>query len=384
MCAAATQAAQYSVSSSTLLLAFELGQKTWKLGFAVGFTDRPWVREISGGDTRALIEEVKRAKRQLGLRPDAPVVSCYEAGRDGFWLHRFLVSIGIQSHVIDSSSIRVDRRARRIKTDRLDVCELLKMLVRFTAGEPKVWSVVHVPNLLDEDARARHRELRTLVKERTRCTNRIKGLLMNHGIRLSAVGRQFLPWLETARLWDGTPVPAGVRQRLTREYERRELAHRQILALETEQRVVVRTAKDKALAQIQQLADLRGIGTKSATVLAREFFAWRQFRSRRQVGALAGLTPGRFQSGDTDRDTGISKAGNRYVRAVAIELAWSWLRHQRNSTLSRWYERRFGRGSPRARKVGIVALARKLLIALWQYLDFDVMPEDARLKTSRT
>jgi transposase len=381
MCAAATQAAQYSVTSSSLLLAFELGQKTWKLGFSTGFTDRPWVREIAGGDTRALIEEVTRAKAQLKLRPDARVVSCYEAGRDGFWLHRFLVSVGIKSHVIDSSSIRVDRRARRIKTDRLDVCELLKMLVRFTAGEPKVWSVVHVPSLADEDARARHRELRTLVKERTRCTNRIKGLLMNHGLRLSMVGRQFLRWLDTAQLWDGTAVPVGVRQRLTREYERRELVHRQILALETEQRMVARTPTDQALAQIRQLQDLQGVGTKSASALVREFFAWRQFRSRRQVGALAGLTPGRFQSGDTDRDTGISKAGNRYVRAVAIELAWSWLRHQPHSALSRWYERRFGRGSPRARKVGIVALARKLLIALWQYLDFGVIPEDARLKT---
>ena len=383
MCAAATPATQYSETASTHLLAFELGQKTWKLGFATGFTERPWVREIAGGDTSALVEEVRRAKAHLRLRPETPVVSCYEAGRDGFWLHRFLVSVGMMSHVIDSSSIRVDRRARRIKTDRLDVCELLKMLVRFTAGEPKVWSVVHVPSVADEDARARHRELRTLVKERTRCTNRIKGLLMNHGLRLPAVGRQFLRWLERAQLWDGTPVPVGVRQRLTREYERRELAHRQIPGLETEQRQARRTRTDKALRQIRQLEDLQGIGTKSASALVREFFAWRQFRSRRQVGALAGLTPGRFQSGDTDRDTGISKAGNRIVRAVAIELAWSWLRHQRHSALSRWYERRFGRGSPRARKVGIVALARKLLIALWQYLDFGVMPEDARLKTAR-
>ncbi len=241
MCAAATQAAQYSVTSSTLLLAFELGQRTWKLGFSTGFTDRPWIREIAGGDTTALMAEVSRAKERLGLPVHAGVTSCYEAGRDGFWLHRFLVSAVVKSQVIDSSSIRVDRRARRIKTDRLDVCELLKMLVRFTAGEPKVWSVVHVPSLANEDARAQHRELRTLGKERTRCTNRIKGLLMNHGLRLSAVGRTFLAWLETARLWDGTPVPAGVQQRLTREYERRQLVHRQMRALETAQRTAMRT-----------------------------------------------------------------------------------------------------------------------------------------------
>ena len=366
--------------AATLLLAFELGVKKWRVGFATDFT-RPARRcEIPGGDVKALQRELREAKRYFGLPPTSSVISCYEAGRDGFWLHRYLASQGVQNLVVDSSSIEVNRRRRRAKTDRLDVDKLLKLLIRHVGGEPAVWSIVHVPEAEVEDARSLHRELRTLAKEQTRSINRIKGLLMNHGVYVEKLGHNFLSWLGGVRLWDGSPLPAGVRGRIEREYERWQVAHQQRLVLEGERRVVLQHAKEDNVEKIRRLQQLRGIGSTSAWLYVREFFGWREFRNRREVGALAGLVPTPFQSGETQREQGIGKAGNRYVRGLAIEIAWGWLRHQPESALSRWYQRRFGGGGPRQRKIGIVALARKLLIALWRYVERGVVPEGARLK----
>jgi transposase len=361
-------------------MAFELGLKTWKLGFARDFSHPPIERHIAGGDTKALLEEIRRAKTDLGLPQEAPVVSCYEAGRDGFWLHRFLTAHQIDNLVVDPASLEVSRRARRAKSDRIDLRKLLTRLLRHLAGEPKVWSIVRVPSVEDEDARSLHRELRTLIKERTRSTNRIKGLLMNHGVRLEAIRSDFLEWLDAVRLWDGTALPRGVRSRIEREYERREMVHRQVRELEAERRWALRCEEGRALDQARQLATLRGIGAGGAWLTVREFFAWREFRNAKQLGALSGLAPSPFQSGEQDHEQGISQAGNRHVRGIAVELAWGWLRHQPQSTLSQWYERRFANGGPRARKVGIVAVARKLLIALWRFLETGVVPEGALLK----
>jgi transposase len=200
-----------------LLFALDLGLKTWKLGFARDFSDTPWVREIAGGDGETLLKAIAHAKRHFKLPATTPVRSCYEAGRDGFWLHRFLEQHGVQNLVVDSSRIAVERRARAAKTDRLDVRKLLTMLIRHVGGEPGVWKLVHVPTAAEEDARTLHRELRTLAKESTRSINRIKGWLITPGIRLDRLPKDFRAWVARVQLWDGSFLPAGLRQRLERE-----------------------------------------------------------------------------------------------------------------------------------------------------------------------
>jgi transposase len=361
-----------------LYLAFELGVKEWKLGFTVGLGQRPRVRAIDGGDLSALESEIMKAKKRFGLQVDAPVMSCYEAGRDGFWLHRYLVAATITNLVVDSSSIEVKRRARRVKTDRLDVQKLLTMLIRYDAGEKRVWSVVHVPTTEAEDKRHLHRQLSTLKADRTRHTNRIKGLLYGQGVRIP-VKEGFLEALSTAHLWDGSPLPPMLRARLQREYTAWCFVDQQIRELEAERAELIRDSKDPNVEQVRQLLRLRGIGPNSAWLFVMEFFGWRDFRNRREVGALAGLTSTPYLSGEETQEQGISKAGNRPVRSIAIEIAWAWLRFQPQSELSRWYQDRFAHGGKRLRKIGIVALARKLLIALWRYLETGVLPEGAQV-----
>jgi transposase len=361
-----------------LYLALELSETSWKLAFTVGLGQKPRERVIAARDRDALRGEIARAKRRFGLPARARVVSCYEAGREGFWLHRFLVAEGVENRVVDAASIEVNRRRRQVKTDRMDAQRLLRLLVREALGEEHVWAVVRVPTPEDEDRRHLHRELLTAKRDRTRVTNRIQGLLANHGLRI-AWRRPLLPQLDALRLWDGSPLPAGLRMRIEREWERVELLNRQIQALEAERREAIRAGRDRAMAQVRQLVALQGIGSNSAWLYVMEFFGWRRFRNRKQVGSLAGLTPTPHQSGEESREQGIGRAGNRHVRAMAIEIAWGWLRFQPRSALTRWYQRRFGRGSSRLRRIGIVALARKLLIALWRFLETGVMPEGAVL-----
>jgi transposase len=370
---------QYSRNRGDLYLAFELGSKEWKLGFSVGFGQRPRERTILAGDLCGVKREIERAKRRFGLSDESRVLSCYEAGRDGFWLHRYLVHEAVKNLVVDSSSIEVNRRARRTKTDRMDLGKLLSMLMRYDNGERKLWSVVRVPTVEQEDSRQLHWDLVALRGERTRHINLIKGLLASYGVRMR-VGRGFLDRLETKRLWDGRRVPLGLRRRLVREYERFEMVNRQIDEVKRERAELIRTSESSDVEMVRQLLDLRGIGINSAWLYVMEFFGWRAFRNRREVGALTGLVPTPHQSGDEAWERGISKAGNRYIRSMAIQIAWAWLRWQPQSKLSRWYEGRFGNGSPRLRRIGIVALARKLLVDLWRYLQHGMIPEGAELK----
>ena len=365
----------------TLCLAFELGQETWKLGFTIGVAQQPRERTIPAGDVTRVQQEIAQAKQRFGLPEDARVVSCYEAGRDGFWLHRCLVAHGVQNYVIDSASIEVNRRQRRAKTDRLDVRKLLTMLLRHLAGEPKVWSVVRVPSVEEEDRRQLHREMLTANQDRTRVINRIKGLLAGHGVQLILQG-DVEAQLDQAHQWDGSPLPSALRSRLKRAWQQGSFLTAHVQTLEAERRALLRRREDPAIAQVRQLFTLRGIGVNSAWLYIMEFFAWRDFQTSKQVGALAGLTPTPYQSGQSRRELGIAKAGNRHIRAMAIEIAWAWRRFQPDSRLSQWYERRFGAGSARLRKLGIVALARKLLIALWRFLKTGVLPEGAVLKTA--
>jgi transposase len=362
-----------------LYLALELGIEEWKLTFATGRATRPRVRRVPARDGARLLEEIAAAKTWAGLTAATPVQSCYEAGRDGFWLHRYLLARGIANVVVDSSSIEVNRRQRRAKSDGLDGRKLVSMLQRFHGGERRVWSVVRVPTVEQEDRRHLHRELRTLKKDRTRVTNRVKGLLAAQGIRL-ARATDVRAALATLRLWDEAPLPAGLRARLERECEHAEFLHTQIRDLAGQQRQALAQGRGDAVAKVRQLVRLRAVGVTGAWIYVHEFFGWRQFRNGKEVGAAAGLVPTPYQSGATRREQGISKAGSRHIRGVAIDLAWAWLRWQPQSRLSRWYQARFGRGGTRARKVGIVALARKLLVAVWRFLEFGVVPEGAKLK----
>ena len=328
---------------------------------------------------RGWLQEIAKAKKRFHLADDAAVHSCYEAGRDGFWLHRFLESRGIANVVVDSSSIEVKRRGRRRKTDTLDAGKLLSMLIRWHQGERDVWSTVQVPGVVDEDRRQLHRDLLEMKAERTQHSNRIKGLLAGCGLAVASIDAKFPEVLAQLRTWDDQPAPSELQQRLVREHERWRLVDRQIKDLENERSRRIRHSDDGAVAKVRQLVRLRGIGANSAWLYVMEFFGWRHIRNRKQLAALAGLTPTPYQSGDSDREQGISKAGNRRLRTMAVEIAWCWLHYQPGSALSQWYELRFAKGSSRQRRIGIVALARKLLIALWRYLETGAAPVGAEV-----
>jgi transposase len=362
--------------SPVLYLAFELGSKTWKLAFTVGFGQKPRIRTIPAGNLKRLDEEILAAKKRFGLSENIQVISCYEAGRDGFWLDHYLVDLGIRNVVVDSSSIEVNRRKRRAKSDRLDASKLVTMLVRWNLGEHKLWSIVAVPSVEEEDSRQLHRELIQLKTERTSHTNRIKGLLA--GLGMSIVVNAHLPErLEALRQWDDRPVPAALRRRILREFDRWKLVSEQIRDIDKQRLEEVRLGDQADLEKVRKLMKLKGVGINSAWILVREFFGWRDIRNRRHLASLAGLAPTPYDSGDSRREQGISKAGNKRVRWVMTEIAWGWLQFQPNSKLSRWYRRRFGPEYSRSRKIGIVALARKLLIAFWKYLEKGEVPEGA-------
>jgi transposase len=363
-------------AASVLYVAFELGWSSWKMAFTVGAGQPPRIRSVPARLTRLVLGEIEKAKLRFGLPKNAPVVSCYEAGRDGFWLHRVLIQQDIQNIVVDSASIEVSRRKRRAKSDRLDALKLVSMLIRWKNGEKKVWSIVHVPTVADEDHRQLHRELIELKAERTELSNRIKGLLAGLGLNI-VVDDKLPDRLGKLRQWDNATVPAALQARILREFQRWQLVVSQIRELETERARQIRTDASRQGEQVRRLMTLKGIGENGAWLLVREFFGWRQIRNRRELASLAGLAPTPYDSGNSRHEQGISKAGNRLVRWMMVQLAWGWLHFQPKSRLSRWYQRRFGEGKTRMRKVGIVALARKLLIALWRYLETGEPPAGA-------
>ena len=364
--------------SPALYLAFELSNRSWKLAFSTGLGQKPRIRNVPARDLEALAREISKARRRFHLTDSIPVICCYEAGRDGFWIHRFLSSQpNCHNLVVDSASIDVKRRHRRLKTDRLDVLKLVAMLMRYHNGESDVWSVVHVPSPEAEDARHLHRELLTLKSARTRSTNRIKGLLTAQGLSVSSLARGFATQLDELRLWSGVPLSPLLHQRLLREWHHRTLLTERIRLIERLQRQYLESGSDPATSMVAQLMTLKGIGLQSAWLFTFEFFAWRNIRSRKEITALAGLAPSPYQSGDEARDLGISKAGSSSVRAMAIQIAWGWIRFQPDSELTRWFERRFAHGGRRMRAIGIVAVARRLLIELWRFLETGSIPEGA-------
>lgn len=365
-----------SVNESRLYVAFELSAKQWKLAMTSGFGVEPWVQTVRAGDLKKIAQLLARARARFSLPVDTSVVSCYEAGRDGFWIHRALLTLGFRNQVIDSASIEVSRRARRAKTDRLDALKLVRMLVRYWAGETAVWRTVRVPSETDEAARHGSRERSALVKEHTRIVNQIRSWLATCGATVPR--RRQAQWWTRVTTWCGEALPQSLQDRIARAETRRQLLAAQIADLTTQQRAAAATAPvDSAR---QRLVQLKGVAATSTAVLLEEGLVWREFRNRRQVGGILGFAPMPHQSGDASHDQGISRAGIEPLQTISIQLAWNWLRWQPRSPLTQWFERRFAQAGPRARRIGIVAVARRLLIQLWRYATTGVVPAGAQVK----
>lgn len=364
----------------TLYVAFELGSTKWTLGFTTAPAQAPRVRTIAAGDLIALEKELGAAKVRFGLGLEAPVRSCYEAGRDGFWLHRWAEAQGIANVVVDSSSIEVNRRARRAKTDGLDVRKLLQQLLRWVAGEDKVWSVVRVPSPAAEDERQLTREIATVREDAMRVGNRIKGLLAAQGVGGIALDQHFEQALATAQTGDGRPCPPALRERLLREWAFLGTVEARADALAAARAELIAHGQTRVARVARQLTTLRGVADTSAALFSAELLGTRTFDNGRQLGALTGLVPVPYRSDQRVQDQGISKAGRGELRRVAIQIAWGWIRWQPDSALTQWFEARFADGGRRARRIGIVAMARKLMIALWRYVEHGVIPDGARLK----
>ena len=373
---ATTRSQVGSVCDATLYVGLELSKKNWKLGLSGGFGTRPWVCTVPSGDFAAVDRACARARQRFGLGPATAIVSCYEAGRDGFWIHRALTARGWANRVVDSASIEVNRRQRRTKTDRVDAQKLVTMLVRACCGEPDVWREVRVPTAAAEAARHVSRERTALKKEESRAWNQINSWLATCGCQIARRQRTG-EWWTTVRDWQGALLPASVQQRIARTIARMRVIAEQIATVEATQAAAVAAAPaDSAL---ERLVRVRGVATTSASVLLDEGLIWRDFQNRREIGGLLGFAPAKYNSGDTEHDQGISRAGNRRLQAISIQLAWNWVRWQQTSALTQWYLAKFG-DHRRSRRIGIVALARKLLITLWRYASTGVVPTGAVLK----
>jgi transposase len=365
-------------ASATLFVALELSRSTWLVALHSPVADKVGQHRIEGGDADGLLALIAHRSGQAEKRLGRPVrvVSCFEAGYDGFWLHRWLCARGVENRVLDAASVLVDRRARRAKTDRLDAAGLLRTLMALERGEAQVCRVVRVPTPEHEDARRRSRERARLVVERGQHTSRIKGLLMTQGIRdFEPIRGDWQERFEALRTAGDKPLSPCLRAELLRECRRLRQVMEMVAEVEAEQKAVAE-AEDGVAAQ---LARLRGIGTTFAGVLGNEVF-FRDFRNRREVGGYLGLAPSPWQSGGVRRDQGISKSGNPRARRTAIELAWLWLRHQPGSAIVRWFHGRVGDARGRIRRIMLVAMARKLVVALWRYVADGTAPEGAVLK----
>lgn len=364
--------------SKTLYMSLELSLAKWKLAFSDGGRDRARLVTIEARDFDALKREVERAKRSLNLPSDSRVCSLYEAGRDGFALHRKLIAIGIENIVIDPASIEVSRHARRAKTDTLDAESLVRNLIAFLSGNGRL-AVVRVPNPEDEARRQPDREITTLQKEIGQHSKRIQSLLFTEGIAVEDVKPELEKRLGELRTADGRELSGEMVSRIKREFARLDLAKKQLKELSKYREAQVECSSKQG-DLMKALVNLKGVGKVSAFRIVVEFFGWRNFSNRRELAQAAGLAPTPFASGKLDREQGISKVGNKRVRALMIELAWCWLRFQPDSELARWFNERFGVGR-RSRRVGIVAVARRLLIDLWRYVVSGEVPRGANLKT---
>jgi transposase len=370
-----------------IFLALELSRSSWLVASHTPAADKISRHKLAAGDIDGLLALIERLRTRVEQKTGQPVqvISCYEAGYDGFWLDRKLKAEGVINHVMDPASIQVDRRARRVKTDAVDADALLRALMAFCRGERKVCSMVRVPTRDEEDAKRLSREREQLIKERVRHVNRIKGLCATQGIYdYQPLKANRLERLDELRTGDGNPLPDRLKNEIRRQLERLKLLLELIETVEAERDAVVKADKPASEAdrRIRALAKLKGIGPEIATVLYNEVF-YRQFANRRDVAAYVGLTPSLFASGDLRHDQGISKAGNPRARATMVELAWLWVRHQSGSDLTGWFLTRVSGIKGRIKRIAIVALARKVLVALWRYLETGLVPTGAMLKAEK-
>lgn len=367
----------------TLILAIELSNKKWVLAAQVPGMPQTKARRTIEPTPEALMAAIGgyRARAVAAGRMVERAIAAYEAGWSGFWLARWLAVRGIEAHVIQPASVPVDRRARRAKSDGIDAELLLRTLLAWLRGEPRVCSMVPVPDEADEDARRCVRERAELVSERTGLVNRIGAVLATLGVSDYKPLRQDRHRrLEELRTAVGAPLPPYARAKITRMLLRLELVLAQLAELDQQRDAVMEDATpDRAGAMIQQLAGLRGIGVQSATVLVREAFV-RKFANGKALGSYAGLTSTPYSSGGVEREQGIGKAGNRRLRTAMVELAWLWQRYQPASAQVCWFRERVGTTGRRVRKVMVVALARKLLVALWRFATEGIVPEGAVMK----
>ena len=367
------------------VFAIELSKKSWIVAVNTPLSDKISRHTLKPSDGKELLDLCERIRTRVAkeTKKRVEMVSCYEAGYDGFWLHRLLQAHDIRNHVIDPASLQVDRRARRAKTDRVDAERLLRSLMAYLRGEPKVWSVVRVPSVAEEDDRRLHRERGRLINERIQHVNRIKGLLAIHGIYdYQPLRRDRIQRLQQLHTADGRTLPPRLEAEILRELQRLEIVIGMIKTIEAERDAIASANTETergSVKKIQHLAKIKSIGPEFATTLVGEVF-YRSFDNRKQLASYVGLTPVHFQSGAMSRDQGISKAGNAKARTVMIELAWLWLRHQPDSDLSVWFRDRVGKLKGRIRRITIVAVARKLLITLWRYLETGLVPKGAALK----
>lgn len=366
----------------TIFVAIELSQKTWLVTLHSPDRDRISRHRLKGGDHVALLELIDRtrARSARALRGVPVVASCYEAGYDGFWLHRLLTAAGIKNHVFDPASIAVEQRWRRAKTDGIDGEQLLRTLMAYCRGEPRVVRLARPPAAVEEDARRDSRERERLITEQTAHTNRIKALLRLVGMAAGNPRRgDWLEWLAAQRDWEGQGVPRRLMAELKREHARLMLVVGQLKASAEEPPIAGAAAVMTERRDL--LLRLKSLGATFAATLVNEVF-YKDFRNRREVAGYLGLAPSPWQSGGTSHEQGISKAGNRRARHKAIELAWLWLRHQPDSALSQWFRARTAQASARPKRIAIVAMARKLMVALWRYLTTGLVPEGAKLKAA--
>lgn len=361
--------------SGELYIAMELSNRRWRLGFS----NRTKIRQksVEARDLKEVLKQIQYAKEKLGLEADARVVICFEAGRDGHWIHRWLSDEGFEVLEIDSSSIETARGRKHVKTDRVDVEKLLDLLMRYCNGYRRAFRVVRVPSKEAEASMRLNREADHLVKERTRVKNRMTSLLVLQGLTKVPLGKGFQRWLGTVRVWDGGGLSPELVAELLRLYERYQLLGTQHKAVEKAYQEELKHGTSRVAKQRRQLQQLKAIGPKFSRTLSAEMYSWREFSNAKQVGGMSGLVPTPNQSGDSTQDRGISKTSAGRLRATAIELSWLWLRWQPDSELSLWFKRRFAQGGKRMRRVGIVAMARKLLIALWKYLEHGEIPTGA-------
>ena len=369
---------------ATVYVVFELSKRNWKLGVMLPGSRKLSRFTIAGGDLTTLSVRLATMRAKAGrFGKPVRILSCYEAGYDGHWLHRWLTAQGVISYVVDPSSIEVNRRARQAKTDLIDLARLMRAFLAFLRDEPRVCSMLRVPSVEREDRKRLNRERERLLKERIAHTNRIKGLLHVQGIRdVNPFDRNFLASLEQLRTGDSRELPPRLKAELARQHQRLCLVSKHLQQVESISRAELRKpAPGSPAFDIKNLIDLRGIGWIGGQGLVNEAF-YRDFVNRREVGSYFGLAGTPYNSGDSSREQGISKAGNGRARKLAIELAWLWVQHQPQSELSQWFHKRVGDQKGRIRRITIVAVARKLMIALWRYLTLGVVPNGAVLRST--